>query len=177
MFFLCEENLVVVLVWELSLLTHFLHHQLEIDSVEASQTSQQPPIERKNPKEDELNSFLKTDEWVSVIAKEVIDDIVMLVSRECEERTEIVDAAVSDLISMFTQSADSQSHSVEEERFIRSVADELIDGIVSTLSQSPLEKTLTNLTITPDLQYALNACELVILAISKMIMVGGIEFD
>lgn len=163
-----------ILAWELSLLSHFFRHHLKEELLEASQSNQNLQKEVKNRKDD-LNSILKTDEWVGAIANEVIDDIVMLVIREREERTAIVENTVSELISLFTDSKD-QAHSIEDEHFIQDVTNELVDGIVSTLAQTPIEQTLPTAKITQDLQYALNACELVILAISKMIMVGAFRW-
>lgn len=153
-----------MLAWELSLIAHFLHHHFrnEIrDAVFSNHTSAKKRIPEQSK-----------EEWVESVTQEIIDDIVMLVTRECEERTILVENIVSDMVNSFVDSKEGHVHSLEDDAFVKDIAEQMVDGILQTIAEPPVEIMLTPADITPEVQTMLNACELVVLCMSKMIMVG-----
>ena len=163
----------IILAWRLSLIAHYLHHHLENDLIEAvvSKNFFPSPLDHYITS---VEDIVNKEEWVTTVTNDVIDSIVKNVIRYCEERDGIVEKAISTMVDIFIDSKEgNEEHTLEDDLVIKEVTDQMIDGIVDVICQPPAERQyLSAIEITQDIENTVNACELVILAISKLIMVG-----
>lgn len=160
----------ITLAWRLSLVAHYLHNNLKngLMDVESSRS-----LGRERPESYALEDIVNHREWMEKVTEKVIDDIVTNVICECEERDCVVEKFVDNMIDLFVDSKEGcREHSAEDDMVIEKVLNEMVDGIVDVLFQPPPERQYINeIEYTQPLQASITACELIILAMSKIIMV------
>lgn len=160
----------ITLAWRLSLVSHYLHHNLKNGLMDVNSSRS---LGRERPESYALEDIVNHREWMDKLTEKVIDSIVENVICECEERDCLVEKYVGNMIDLFVDSKEGyREHSEEDDMIIEKVTNELIDGIVEVLCEPPPERQfVSEIEYTQPLQASITACELIILAMSRMIMV------
>lgn len=160
----------ITLAWRLSLVSHYLHHNLKNGLMDVSSSRS---LGRERPESYGLEDIVNHREWMDKLTEKVIDSIVENVICECEERDCLVEKFVGNMIDLFVDSKEGyREHSEEDDMIIEKVTNELVDGIVGVLCEPPPERQfVSEIEYTQPLQASITACELIILAMSRMIMV------
>ena len=112
------------------------------------------------------------------ITKAITDSVVQLaVSRvvmQNEQRNEIVETVVSDMIDVFLDSKEEHKESsLQDKLIVEGIVSEMVEGIVDVVTQPPSELLLlVNEKDEDAVSDAVDVCELAVLAMSLVIMVG-----
>ena len=130
--------------------------------------------------------MVNKDEILQNITSSLIEEIVMNVVRDAEDREEIVTQAVANLIDIYLDSKnDQREYSREDEILVKEVVEEMIDGITEMVCEEPSEPIIietvnetTNETAnettneTSELSESIALCELVLLAMNRLVIVS-----
>lgn len=130
--------------------------------------------------------MVNKDEILQNITVSLIEDIVVNVVRDAEDREEIVTQAVANLIDIYLDSKnDQREYSREDEILVKEVVEEMIDGITEMVCEEPSEPIIietandtandtANETTneTSELSESIALCELVLLAMNRLVIVS-----
>ena len=184
--------------WILSLVTCSLHSLVDCANPHSLTTSIVNHFSRPTTPEDRLHGIKTTKEVINDLTQSLIDDLVEQTVEHIEDRNEIVQSVVMDLVESFldvkshqeatktTKTTNSQSMhsstfggrspqepllSLDEELMVKDVVHELMDGIVDTLGEIPPARMVVDCRAHPDVGERVVHCEMVIMSINRLLEV------
>ena len=131
-----------------------------------------PPPEVSNTLE-----MVNKDELLQHVTSSLIDEIIVNVVRDVEDREEIVTHTVANLVDIFLDmKGDQGEYSREDEILVNEVVEELIDGVTEMISEEPMERIMIETSSeTAELSESIALCELVLLAMNRLLLVSELS--